>query len=111
MPEREVLEVPPATGHGFVQTGLVVVLNQVRDMAGVLAAAFVQVSWQGWRRRQRQKWRAPALLSAQESRARLIIRRMSSNFFVNCVFANLFYFFCFLLFSKCRAIFCLIMFW
>ena len=47
MPEREVLEVPPATGHGFVQTGLVVVLNQVRDMAGVLAAAFVQVSWQG----------------------------------------------------------------
>ena len=47
MSEREVLEVPPATGHVFVQIGLVVVLNQVRDMAGVLAAAFVQVSWQG----------------------------------------------------------------
>ena len=47
MPKREVLEVPPAAGHGFVQNGLVVVITQIRDMAGVLAAAFVQISWQG----------------------------------------------------------------
>ena len=45
MPKREVLEILPAAGHGFLQTGLVVVFTQIRYMAGILAAAFVQVSW------------------------------------------------------------------